>query len=114
MVFLRKIIGVDRTINLIKKRTDAEVIFSLLHRYSLNKYVLILEELQDIWSRFEREPSSIGEAVLKVFEHYIYSYPEAWYQWKNYAEIKAISATSKEEMESTPFSLLKPAFHEFA
>jgi len=38
MLFLGKTIGVDKTINLIQRRTKAEVIFGVLHRFSLRKY----------------------------------------------------------------------------
>ena len=37
MTFLGKTIGVDKTINLIQRRASAEVVFGVLHRFSLRK-----------------------------------------------------------------------------
>ena len=81
-------IGVDKTINLIQRRTGAEVVFGLLHRFSLLKYILIIESCEDMLLRLDKRPSSVGEAILKTFEHYVYAYPEQWYIWEDYAEIR--------------------------
>ena len=43
MTFLGKTIGVDKTINLTQRRTGAEVVFGVLHRFILRKYRLIIE-----------------------------------------------------------------------
>ena len=51
MLFLGKTIGVDKTINLIQRRTKAEVVFGVLHRFSLRKYRLIIESYGDMVSR---------------------------------------------------------------
>jgi len=83
-------IGVDKTINLIQRRTGAEVVFGLLHRFSLLKYILIIESCEDMLSRLGKRPSSIGEVVLKTFEQCIYAHPEQWYLWENYAKIKTL------------------------
>ena len=80
-------IGVDKTINLIHRRTGAAIIFGILHRYSLRNYKFIIENYQDMILRLDKTPFSIGEVVLKSFEKYIYSNPEEWYQWKNYAQM---------------------------
>ena len=85
--FLGKMIGVDKTINLIHRRTGAAIIFGILHRYSLRNYKFIIENYQDMILRLDKTPFSIGEVVLKSFEKYIYSNPEEWYQWKNYAQM---------------------------
>jgi hypothetical protein len=42
MLFLGKTIGVDKTINLIQRRTGAEVLFGVLHRFKSWKYRLIM------------------------------------------------------------------------
>ena len=39
MIFLGKTIGVDKTINLIQRRTKAEVVLGLLHRFSYGNTV---------------------------------------------------------------------------
>jgi len=87
MVFLKKMIGVDRTITLIARRSKAALIFGILHRFNLQKYRLVIQDYDDILSRYGRPPISVGEAMLKCLEQYIYSYPEEWYQWKKYEDI---------------------------
>jgi len=81
---------VDKTINLIQKRTGAEVVFGVLHRFSLRKYRLIIESCEDMLLRLGKRPSSVGEAVLKTFEQYVYAHPEQWYLWEDYSEIRAL------------------------
>jgi len=107
--FLGKMIGVDKTINIIQKRTGTKVVFGILHRFNLGSYRLILENYQDIVQTVGKTPSSIGEAVLEFFEQYIYSYPEEWYQWKNFIEIKTLSGSGIRVERPTPFPSLKPA-----
>jgi len=109
MFFLGKTIGVDKTINIIQKRAGTKIIFGILHRFNLGKYSLILESYQDILLRFGKNPSSVGEAVLEFFEQYIYSYPEEWYQWKNYIEIKTVPGFGIKVERPTSISMLKPA-----
>ena len=46
MLFLGKTIGVDKTINLIQKRTGAAVVFGVLHRFSVREYRLIIESYE--------------------------------------------------------------------
>ena len=108
--FLGKMIGVDKTINLIQRRAGANIILGVLHRFNLRKYSLIIENYQDILLQIGRNPSSVGEAILKSFEQYIYSYPEEWYQWKNYIEIKTVPAPSMQTKEAELPSLLQPFF----
>ena len=90
MVFLGKTIGVDKTINLIQRRTKAEVLFGLLHRFSVQKYRLIIESCEDMLSKLGKRPSSVGEAILKTFEQYVYAHPEQRYLWEDYAEIRTL------------------------
>lgn len=86
--FLGRITGLDRTINVIQKRTGAEVIFGVIHRHHLKRYELKMADYPEILSRL-RQPSrlSAGEAVLKILERSIYANPEQWYQWKKYFAI---------------------------
>ena len=75
--------GLDRTINVIQKRTGAEVIFSVIHRHHLNKYELKILDCPEILSRLNQSSTlSPGETVLKFLEKSIYESPEQWYQWK--------------------------------
>jgi Kdo2-lipid IVA lauroyltransferase/acyltransferase len=110
MIFLGKRIGVDRTLNLLQKRSDAEIVFGILHRLDLNSYVFLIETYQDIVSHLGTVPSSPAAALLKLLEHYIYAYPEEWYQWKHYASLEpyALQPTAPDNKTSMPF--LKPSF----
>lgn len=110
MSFLKKVIGVDRTINLIQKRSGAEVVLGILHRFNLKKYQLILKTSQDLASELRREPSSVTEAILKSLEQYIFAHPEEWYQWKNYPKIGGFSSEDSKEDHSVSYSLFLPAF----
>lgn len=88
MSFLGRIIGLDRTINVIQKRTGAEIIFGVIHRHHLDKYELMLLDYPEILSRLQQPYRlSVGEAVLKFLERSIYANPEQWYQWKKYFAI---------------------------
>ena len=112
MLFLKNVIGVDRTINLIQKRSGTEVVLGILHRFSLKKYRLILKTSQDLAAELRRKPSSVTEAILKSLEQYIYSNPEEWYQWKNYPKIETMSGEDKKKDQSVSIPILSPAFAE--
>lgn len=110
ILFLGKMIGVDKTINLIQRRTGAQIIFGILHRFSMQKYRLIIESYQDLLVELGYTTRSVGEAILKCFEQYVYLYPEEWYQWKNYAEIKIPSVSETRVERVGPLALPKHAF----
>jgi KDO2-lipid IV(A) lauroyltransferase len=110
MVFLEKEIGVDRTLNLLQKRSGAEIVFGLVQRFDLNSYGLILETYQDVLSHLGRVPSSPAAALLKRLEQYIYAYPDEWYQWKLYANLDAPSATTRTVKTKKLAPVLKPSF----
>lgn len=114
MLFLGKMIGIDRTINLIQKRTGAEVIFGLLHRFNLHGYRFIMETRQDMQSLNGNASASIGELILKTLEQYILTYPEEWYQWKNYLGIRSISDHHVELKRPISLPVLEPAFGKVA
>jgi KDO2-lipid IV(A) lauroyltransferase len=85
--FLGRHVSLDRTINVLQRRTQAEVVFGILHRVSLKKYNLILENLTEIKYHTGHKNSSTAGAILKRFEGFIYAHPEGWYQWNNYSEM---------------------------
>jgi KDO2-lipid IV(A) lauroyltransferase len=101
--FLGRQVGLDKTINVLQKRTQAEVIFGILHRVSLTKYVLVLENLTEIKYYAKHRAVSAAEAILKRFERYIYAHPEGWYQWKNYPDVRGASE-AEEPGEIFPLS----------
>lgn len=110
--FLGKKTCLDRTINVIQKRTRAEVVFAIIHRYSLSRYKLIMYAYEDMLKMLYgiSSSSSVGEAVLKFLEQFIYYHPEQWYQWQKYTEIETITSSGLKVEIPRSFPLLKPAF----
>jgi KDO2-lipid IV(A) lauroyltransferase len=114
--FLGKRIGVDKTINLIQRRSGAQVVFGLLHRVSLEKYSFILQSDLDVMGKGPVTVSSIGAGLLKLFEHYVLQYPDRWYQWKKFSEVALPSRWPFQPAESpkpyvfrsAPLSKLRP------
>jgi KDO2-lipid IV(A) lauroyltransferase len=114
MFFLGKAVGVDRTIDVIKKRTDTEVVFGILHRNHLSNYTLLMQNLQDIHSKLNNRGLSSGEAILKYFETFIYSYPDEWYQWKKYSEMGKGTDNIKKPKETLAFPMFKPIISQYS
>lgn len=110
MSFLGRVTGVDRTINVIQKKTGSEVVFGIIHRYSLNNYRLILHDHEDRRLLDDASTCSVGETVLKFLEQYIYANPEQWYQWKKYSEIRPFPGPDVVCGIPVSVPLLKPAF----
>jgi hypothetical protein len=54
--------------------------------------------------------STVGETVLKVLEQFIYHYPEQWYQWKKYPELRNNSITGANVAKPISSPFLQPAF----
>ncbi len=109
--FLGQITGLDRTINIIHRRTGAEIVFGLLHRYNLDSYRMIIHRCNDGIKIPGNLPaqSSVGEKVLSLMEHYIYLHPEQWYQWKNYFTITSSQLNEKALSINRPVPILKTA-----
>ena len=86
--FLGQVTGLDRTINILHKRTGAEVVFGLLHRFSLDKYKFVAYSYEQILDMIPSiQSKTTGEVVLKILEQFIYQYPEQWYQWKKFGKM---------------------------
>ena len=109
--FLGQMTGVDRTINIIQRRTGAEIIFGIIHRYDLHRYKLLMYTYEDMIKMLsDISPFSVGETVLKFLEQFIYYYPEQWYQWKKYTEINSSLPSSIKVKKTASFPFLRPAF----
>lgn len=110
MSFLGRTTGLDRTINIIQKRTGAEVVFGVIHRYNLGEYKLIMYDSEHMLQRLGHESTlSIGEAVLRLLEQFIYANPEQWYQWKKYLEIETVNRSARGLKAVKPPLPLRPA-----
>jgi len=108
--FLGRRTGLDRSINIIQKRTGAEVVFGVIHRFNLEDYKLIMCDSEHMLKRFGHGSAlSVGEAVLKLLEKFIYANPEQWYQWKKYREIEAANGPGRGLKIVKPPLPLKPA-----
>ena len=93
--FLGKETYLDRTINILSKRTAAPVVFGVMHRENNHQYNFIATSWDDMAKRFQRTiDTSTGVVVLKFIERYILSHPDEWYQWKKYPGIKTVPSFS--------------------
>ena len=109
MLFLGRQIGVDRTLNLLQKRSGAEIVFGILHRLDLSNYTFIIETYQDILSHLGTVPSSPAAAILKFLEHHICASPEEWYQWKRHSSLETPAGPTKSAKAKEPVPFLKPS-----
>ena len=111
VLFLGKKINLDRTIDILLKRGNTSIVFCVINRNSKHRYKFIANSWEEMARQFSRRGDmSIGEVVVKFLERYIYKYPEEWYQWKKYPDIRTPHAPgTKVEIPKSP-SLVKPAF----
>ncbi len=97
--FLGSRVGLDRTINILQRRSQSEVVFGVLRRISLREYAFLLEHYDKIFCSSENV-ISFGEAALKDLERLILADPKQWYQWKNFFDIasaKPVDCATKVE-----------------
>jgi KDO2-lipid IV(A) lauroyltransferase len=109
--FLGRTTGLDRSINIIQKRTGAEVVFGIIHRYNLEAYKLIMCDYEQMLKSLGRQSDlSAGEAVLGFLEQCIYENPEQWYQWKKYLDIQTVPPSGERIEKSCHPFMLRPVF----
>ena len=109
--FLGKQIGLDRTIDVLLKRGDASIVFGVMHRNDNQRYKFIVHSLKEMAKNLESSANmSIGAVVLKFLEHYIYKYPEEWYQWKCYPDIGVFPVAGAKDVIIKSPTLVRPAF----
>jgi Kdo2-lipid IVA lauroyltransferase/acyltransferase len=102
--FLGKHIYMDKTINILSKRCKAAIIFGAMHRDSWHRYKFITTSWEEMSKQYQRSlDMSIGEVVLKFMEHYIYKFPQEWYQWKKYPKLDMFAPT--DVLTETPVSI---------
>ena len=107
--FLGQVTGLDRTINLLHKRTGAEVVFGVLHRFNLKRYTFVAYSYEQMIEMIRYTPSvTAGEVVLKVLEQLIYKYPDQWYEWKKYSQICSSGLSDGRREEKIHRPLLQP------
>jgi lauroyl/myristoyl acyltransferase len=79
---------VDRTLDLIQRRSRAPAIMGLVFREDLRRYALRLCSLDSVSQGCEAW--TVGERALNVLERSICLAPDQWYQWKDLSIITGI------------------------
>jgi KDO2-lipid IV(A) lauroyltransferase len=74
----------DNTIDVLSHRTGAPVVAAFLRRSRGNRYTLILEDVS-----VQRSAESTARDCLALWQKYVSTYPEQWYQWKKWREMIA-------------------------
>ncbi|MEW5909104.1 MAG: hypothetical protein AB1659_04825, partial [Thermodesulfobacteriota bacterium] len=111
MVFLGKLIWMDKTMNLLIRRTKTSVLFGLMQRSREKGYEFVLNSMEDMTHSLRmRANSSEGEVLLAALEHYIYSRPEEWYQWKKYFNMETVPLSEAPEEKLIPVPILQSSF----
>ena len=109
--FLGKQVSLDKTINILSKRCAASVVFGVMHRDFRHRYKFIATSYEEMTKMYKRSKDmSIGAVVLKFMEHYIYKYPEGWYQWKKYPALDMFSSAGAEFTAPSAIPSLEPSF----
>ena len=110
VLFLGKQIRLDRTLDVLLKRGGAYIVFGIMHRNENQHYKFFVHSLEEMVKRFKSSVNmSAGAVVLKFLEHYIYKYPEEWYQWKNFFDVIDVTDSTKHINKKVSPLLLKPA-----
>lgn len=81
--FLNCKLGSDRTLDLLQKRSGAQVVTALMRRAGNKTYNCGLEVM--INGAGGRLP--LGEQCLQTLEAMVEAYPEQWYQWKKFCQM---------------------------
>lgn len=109
--FLGKPVLLDRTIDIITRRCRAAVVFGVMHREYNHRYKFIATSQAEMAEKSQRyQDISIGALVLKFMEHYIYKYPEGWYQWKKYPALDMFAPADIGLEAQAALPLLEPSF----
>jgi len=62
----------------LRSRSAAPVVLALMVRHPKNTYTLNIHRIKTT------PQDSISQQCVSILEKYIYEYPEAWYQWKDF------------------------------
>jgi lauroyl/myristoyl acyltransferase len=110
LFFLGKQINSDRTINILLKRCCASIVFCIMHRDNNHGYQFIAHSLEEVAGQILSPGDlSIGAKMLKFLEKYIYKFPEQWYQWSKYSDMKILPSSDIMTERPSPLSLLRPS-----
>ena len=89
MTFFGHRIRLDRTAEIIQGRTGAPLLLGLMERIGGRRYQLVFESPRE----HVPAPTGLGPdaQLLKRLEHYIYTYPEHWYLWKDLSHLEKLA-----------------------
>ena len=108
--FLGQPIRLDKTITVLSKRCGAAIVFGVMQRDFRHKYTFIATSWEEMAKHFQRSVDmSVGAVILKFMEHYIYRYPEGWYQWKKYPALALFSPSYSNIKPPAAMLLLEPS-----
>jgi lauroyl/myristoyl acyltransferase len=67
----------------LSRRSGAPVVAAFLKRGQNGRYTLLLEDVS-----VERAPESVSRDILMIWQKFVESNPEQWYQWKKWRGMK--------------------------
>lgn len=81
-------VTLDRTVELLHRRTGAPVLLALMERDGAMNYRLVIESPQE----HHAAPTGLGPdaQLLKRLEHYVYDAPDHWYIWKDLRHLEQL------------------------
>ena len=110
LFFLGKQVRLDKTVNILSKRCGATVVFGVMHRDDNHRYKFLATSYEEIAKQYQRSINmSMGAMALKFMEHYIYKYPEEWYQWKKYKGLDVFATSGADVKTPASVPVLKPS-----
>jgi hypothetical protein len=81
-----------------------------MHRDDNHRYKFIATSYEEIAKQYQRSINMpMGAMVLKLMEHYIYKYPEEWYQWKKYQGLDVFAPSGADVKIPASVPVLKPS-----
>ncbi len=111
--FLGKRIQRDRTLDIMGRRSGADIVFALMQRSRAGEYRFIAKSFEEITRAFQSSTDfSPGEVALNALEQFIYKHPQDWYQWKKYLDLEALPSGQTLVDQPATLPWLKPAFGE--
>jgi lauroyl/myristoyl acyltransferase len=83
-------VRLDRTVELLHRRTGAPVLLGLVQRGPAGRYRLIVEGPEE----HHAAPTRLGPdaQLLKRFEHFVYDHPDHWYLWNELHRLDGLAA----------------------
>jgi lauroyl/myristoyl acyltransferase len=103
--FLGHQVMVDKTIDLMVKKSGCTVLAAFMCRMENGRYSLDLRELSP-----PLNGETVGERLLKTLEDFIYTHPEQWYHWKKFDAMLADEGIPACESEALPSTALESLY----